>query len=85
MTLKSKDITCSKDVNNDNGICTLDGMKLKEGDMLKLPFLAIFRSVMNMLLTSASVMMFPEADHVNTSIWPGVSITTYLQGQRSIR
>lgn len=23
----------------------------------------------------ASVIMLPEADHVNTSIWPGVSIT----------
>jgi len=28
--------------------------------------------------TNASVMMVPEADHVNTSIWPGVSNTTYL-------
>lgn len=26
----------------------------------------------------ASVMMFPEADQVNTSIWPGVSNMTYL-------
>ena len=30
-------------------------------------------------LTRASVMMFPEADHVKTSICPGVSINTYLK------
>lgn len=28
--------------------------------------------------TSASVMMVPDADHVNTSICPGVSMITYL-------
>lgn len=26
-----------------------------------------------------SVMMLPDADHVNTSIWPGVSMSTYLR------
>lgn len=29
--------------------------------------------------TRASVMMVPDADQVKTSIWPGVSISTYLQ------
>lgn len=28
--------------------------------------------------TRASVMMVPDADQVKTSIWPGVSISTYL-------
>lgn len=31
------------------------------------------------LLTNVSVMILPEADHVKTSIWPGVSKITYLQ------
>lgn len=29
-------------------------------------------------VANASVMMVPDADHVNTSIWPGVSMTQYL-------
>lgn len=32
--------------------------------------------------TRASVMMVPDADQVKTSIWPGVSINTYLQTQQ---
>ena len=34
---------------------------------------------------SASVIMAPDADHVNTSIWPGVSKIAYLeQNERKI-
>lgn len=35
--------------------------------------------------TRASVMMVPDADQVKTSIWPGVSINTYLQRSEVIR
>lgn len=31
---------------------------------------------------SASVMMLPDADHVNTSIWPGVSKIAYLETKK---
>lgn len=30
-----------------------------------------------------SVMMEPDADHVNTSIWPGVSMNTWLQARKT--
>lgn len=36
------------------------------------------------VLTRASVMMVPEADQVKTSICPGVSIRTYLQGEEFV-
>lgn len=37
------------------------------------------------ILTRASVMIVPEADHVNTSICPGVSIKTYLCQERPLK